>query len=95
MSQVSSSEKGLQLQGELTFETVSSVLSEGNALLESHKDPITINLEGVNRIDSAGISLLLEWKRICDNKNKTFLVEGMQKQATSLIKTYQLQKLFQ
>lgn len=50
------------LRGELTFETVSALLSESATLLA---DPaaLRIDLSGVQRADSAGLALLAEWLR--------------------------------
>ncbi len=83
---------GVDLKGNLTFSAVSSVLSEGCKLLESHQaDSVNINLADVKKIDSAGIALLLEWKRLCDRNNKSYQVVGAQKQAISLITTNKVQ----
>ena len=86
------SDKGVDLKGSLTFSTVPSILSEGCNFLENHQtDSISINLADVKRIDSAGITLLLEWKRLCDKNNKTYQIVGAQKQAISLITTNKMQ----
>jgi len=44
----------------------------------------------VTRIDSAGIALLIEWKRACDNNNKQFSISNLPEQAKSLVDTYRL-----
>jgi len=86
---------GLQVDGPLTFNTVSTVLKSGKETINKRQGhSLILNLENVERIDSAGISLLLEWKRYSALNNKTFSLEGMQKQVISLIKTYKLQTLF-
>ena len=89
---VIATDKGVDLKGSLVYSTVSSVLSEGCKLLENHQtDSISINLADVKRIDSAGITLLLEWKRLCDKNNKSYQVVGAQAQAVSLITTNKMQ----
>ncbi len=92
---VNFSEKRLNLIGDLTFSNASNLLAEGNILLEkSRVEPVIINLDKVTRIDSAGIALLLEWKRSCSIKNQKVFLEGVKEQAKSLIETYKLQTLF-
>lgn len=93
-SLVTFTEKGIRLSGELVFSTVSQVMKEGCLHLENHKaDSIIIDLSEVKKIDSAGITLLLAWKRLCDMVNKNFQVNGSQEQATSLITTNKLHKI--
>ena len=92
---ISRSDSGLQVEGQMTFNTVFELQQAGVAQLEKlTQSAFVINLEKVQRIDSAGLSLLLEWKRYCQRKNQTFEIKGLQKQAASLISTYKLQQLF-
>jgi len=87
-------EKGIKLQGNLLFSTVASVLPESCSLLESHTaDSLAIDMSGIDKIDSAGITLLLAWKRLCDAHNKKFQIVGAKKQAVSLITTNKLERL--
>ena len=91
---VTSTQQGLQLKGDLVYANVSEVVKAGGTLLKNHKnDDILVNCADVNRLDSAGISLLLEWKRLCLQLNKKFQLEGLPQQAVSLIKTYKLKGL--
>lgn len=50
------------LQGELTFASVLFALNQTAGLL-SQSGNWTFDLSGIDRIDSAGLSLLLEWLR--------------------------------
>lgn len=91
---VISTDKGVDLNGSLVYSTISSILSKSCKLLEKHQaDPVNINLTDVKRIDSAGIALLLEWKRLCDKNNKSYQVVGAQEQAISLITTNKMQDI--
>jgi ABC-type transporter Mla MlaB component len=47
----------------------------------------------MERIDSAGIALLLEWQRLSTNDNLNCRYEGLPKQAKKLIEAYRLQSL--
>jgi phospholipid transport system transporter-binding protein len=50
------------LRGELTFDTVAQLLASSQALLAA-SPALTIDLAGVQRSDSAGLALLIEWTR--------------------------------
>jgi len=54
---------GWRLDGELTFATVGSLLKPGETLFADGPGETVIDLSGVQRADSAGVSLLLEWMR--------------------------------
>lgn len=51
------------LRGELGFATVTALLKHAGEMFGSGADPITVDLDGVSRADSAGLSLLIEWWR--------------------------------
>ena len=51
----------LHLTGELSMETVSGLLAQRQ--LFAGKDELTIDLQGVERADSAGVALLVWWQR--------------------------------
>ncbi len=91
---VSTTEQGLQLKGDLVYASVSDLVKAGGTLLQKHQgNEIIVNCSEITRVDSAGISLLLEWKRLCNQINKRFKVEGLPKQAVALIKTYKLNNI--
>ncbi len=50
----------LQVSGELVFATAPQLLGEGESLFQGQRELI-IDLGGVQRCDSAGLALLLEW----------------------------------
>jgi phospholipid transport system transporter-binding protein len=49
------------VQGPLTMANVTSVLEESARLFEGNE--ILVDLQGVTEVDSAAVSLLLEWRR--------------------------------
>jgi len=92
---ITPSDRGVDLSGSLVYSTVSSILSTACKHLENHQsDSISIDLSKVEKIDSAGIALLLDWKRYCDKNNKKFKIVGAQANATSLITANKLQSIF-
>lgn len=46
----------------LTFETVASVLAASESWFRPDAGPLTLDLAGATRVDSAGVALLLEWQ---------------------------------
>ncbi|WNV03484.1 STAS domain-containing protein [Candidatus Methylospira mobilis] len=54
------------LVGDLTFETANSVLERTSGLLgatSGAKGMITLDLSGIKHADSAGLALMLEWRK--------------------------------
>jgi len=86
--EVITTENGLSVSGNLLYSNVSSVIAKGIKQLESHNaDSIVIDLSQVNKIDSAGITLFLAWRRLCEAKGKSFRINAAQEQPRSLITT--------
>jgi len=87
-------EGGISLKGDLLFSTVSSVFAEGCKLIKNHKSSaVDIDMSNIEKIDSAGIALLLDWKRLCDAHNKKYQLKNLSQQALSLISTNKLEPL--
>jgi phospholipid transport system transporter-binding protein len=51
-----------RLEGELTFATASDALKKTLAIFRA-ATPLSFDLAGISRVDSAGVALLLEWMR--------------------------------
>ena len=49
------------LSGPVTIRNAAALLEEGNRLLTANG--VTLDLSGVTEVDSAAVSLLLEWRR--------------------------------
>ena len=85
---------GLKVTGALVFASASSLLEKSKLLLDSQiqSSAATVNLDcsQVTRIDSAGIALLIEWKRACNQHRKPLSISKLPDQAKSLIETYRL-----
>jgi phospholipid transport system transporter-binding protein len=50
-----------RLKGALTFATVAAVRSQGRQLLHASGEGMSIELQEVDKIDSAGLALLIDW----------------------------------
>jgi len=54
----------LRVQGELTFTTVTALLGKSRPLFERAGERVVVDLAGVERADSAGLAMLVEWMRL-------------------------------
>lgn len=72
------------LTGSLTFASVPSVYAQGNALFDEDAAALTLDLQGIERTDSAGLALLLEWLRNAQQKNKTIRFRNIPPQLQSM-----------
>lgn len=61
----------LKVGGELTFATVTGILGQSRELFAKAGESIEIELDGVERVDSAGLALLIEWMRMASAQGKT------------------------
>ena len=60
----------LPLDGDLTWETVGTWFRKLAAMWGGSASPRTIDLAGTERVDSAGLALLLEWKARAQDRNE-------------------------
>lgn len=49
------------LQGALSFATANDILKRSESVFSGH-DALEIDLSGIDKADSAGLALLIEWK---------------------------------
>lgn len=54
----------LRVEGALTFTTVTALLEKSRPLFERAGESLVVDLEGVERADSAGLAMLIEWMRL-------------------------------
>lgn len=98
-SQVIVSEQGMTLSGALVFSSVADLVEQGNQIFKKYRKEdqtesiFVIDCKAMERIDSAGIALLIEWQRQCKNHNASCRFEGLSNQAKALIEAYRLQSI--
>ncbi len=76
VSEVSGS---LQLRGEMTHVTVTAALRESERHFGS-EGGLQIDLKGVKRVDSAGLSLLIEWIRRLEAEDRDIWFTNLPRQ---------------
>lgn len=76
----------LAVQGVLNFDTVPAVLAQSAAWMQQAHNTVTIDLKGVERADSAGLALLVEWLHLAHNKGQELKFVNVPEQVRSLIR---------
>jgi len=94
-SKVNQSEQGIVFAGFLVFATVTDLLEQAKQYLKQHKNStdVVIDCTAIERIDSAGIALLLELHRQTKNNKQLCRFEGLPEQAQSLVTAYHLKSV--
>lgn len=88
---IKATKQGFSISGNLVYSTVSDLIETGKQQIKQLEiDKIQIDLDSVERIDSAGVALLLGWKRECLLLKKSCYFQDIPQQAKSLLKTYNL-----
>lgn len=82
---------GWKVEGELTFASVPEVQESSLELFSS--PPATLDLAGVERIDSAGIALVIEWARRARLSGAAMHLVNVPAGMTSLARTTGLDRL--
>ena len=65
-----------RISGELDFSSVPQLLEDSNKLFDGQAR-VVIDLEGVSRVNSAGLVLLLEWVSRARQSNREFRIRHL------------------
>jgi phospholipid transport system transporter-binding protein len=79
------------LSGPLTIKNAAAVLEEGAALFNG--EAATLDLSAVTEVDSAAVSLLLEWQREAQRRGKRIQFVNLPANLQSLAKLYGVTEL--
>lgn len=80
------------LGGQMTFHTVEKILRQSEDLFEAHTR-LEIDLSGVERADSAGLALLLEWITWANHTVREIRFTGMPERILAIAKTTEVEAL--
>lgn len=64
-----------RLEGEVGFGTAMHLLHESRALFE-HEERVRLDFSGVERINSAGLALVIEWLREARHESRTLEISN-------------------
>ena len=84
----------LHIAGELSFATVPGLLAESGELFEG-SSTFVVDLEGVQRADSAGLALLLEWLKRCRKREQDLFFRNLPPSLTDIARVSNLEELFE
>jgi phospholipid transport system transporter-binding protein len=74
------------LQGPVTMHNVTAVLAESARAFKGPR--VVVDLGGVTDVDSAAVSLLLEWRRAAAKENRSIEFSNMPPNLKSLAELY-------
>jgi len=93
-SQVRKTEHGISLSGDFVFSNIVELKEQCDRYLEQNNSSMLLfDCSEIQRLDSAGIALLVSWKRQSKNAKKDCRFEALPNQAQALIEAYHLQSL--
>lgn len=76
----------LAVRGVLNFDTVPDVYDRSLAWVQKSQGAITVDLKDVQRADSAGLALLVEWLHLARRRNRELNFVNVPEQVRSLIR---------
>lgn len=79
----------LKVSGELTFSSVSALLTESTGYFES-QDELRVDLGTVSHSDTAGVALLVEWMRMAKQREAQLSFSNIPEQMWAIIEVSDL-----
>jgi phospholipid transport system transporter-binding protein len=76
----------LAVRGVLNFDTVPDVYTRSLAWVQKSQGAIAVDLKDVQRADSAGLALLVEWLHLARRRNRELKFVNVPEQMRSLIR---------
>ena len=85
---------GFVVRGPVTIATVNAMLERSTALF-GESTPWELDFSAVEEVDSAAVSLLLEWLREAKRRGRELRVVNLPDNLRCLLKVYDLQEMLQ
>jgi phospholipid transport system transporter-binding protein len=82
-----------RLEATLTFASVASLRGEGLKLMDSAANGLTLELQAVPSVDSAGLALLIDWLAEARAKSRALKYERPPQTLLSLARLSEVEKL--
>jgi phospholipid transport system transporter-binding protein len=87
------SDGGFSISGELVFDTVPDLVANGRTMFAADGGTLAVDLAHVSRADSAGLALLIEWRRMAVQRGKTIVFKNVPAQMIAIAKVSGLDAL--
>lgn len=82
----------LRIVGELDFDSVADLWATTGSLFEIAVEPVVqIDLSGVQRSNSAGVALLVEWLRQAQSRQSKLVFSNMPAQMRAIVRVVDLE----
>jgi len=85
----------IHLRGELTFESTPAIYEELEQKFQSSGEVISVDLAEIDRTDSAGLALLLEWQAMANQQHRRLNVRNAPDNLIQLAKLCEADKLLE
>ena len=83
------------ISGELNFSTAAGLARQGNELFKNDGSELVLDLSGVSRSDSAGLALLIEWRRSAERRNQSLVFNHIPQQILDIADVSGVETLLQ
>jgi len=83
------------VSGRVTFQTVPQFLGLTKRWLQSGNGRVTIDMQAVTLVDSAGLALMIEWLQLARTANREIGFTNIPGQMRDLIRVNGLEQVFQ
>ncbi|HLE93928.1 MAG TPA: STAS domain-containing protein [Sulfuricaulis sp.] len=83
------------VSGQVTFQTVPQFSGQTEKWLQSGNHRVTIDMQAVTLVDSAGLALMIEWLQLARTANREIGFTNIPGQMRDLIRVNGLEQVFQ
>lgn len=83
----------LLVRGELNIQTVMDFARQTTPVLTEEKRDVCLDLRGVERADSAGLALLIEWQRLAKRQGFSITFQNLPAQLMQIARVSDLHKV--
>lgn len=83
----------LQLEGDIELHNIHEIKSELTAQFNEHPLDLIIDLAKVTYIDSSGMNMLIENKRMIESEGKTYWIKNIPESIKQLFRTVSLDQI--
>ena len=80
------------VKGAMSFATANALLRRSEKLFGRHQS-LEIDLSGVEKADSAGLALIIEWKSQAASRQVDMRIDGMPETLIAIAKTSEVENL--
>jgi len=84
-----------ELSGNLLHSTVTSIMQQGKNLIAACGGSWTVDMQGVDKVSSSGVALVLEWLRVAEGHGYALKIRNLPEHMRPIIDISDLDPLFE